>query len=67
MVLKRQIRVTLRHNVRVCRDPKDNMFLECAVLAGANVVVSGDKDLLSLGNYGGTRIVTPLEYLELPA
>jgi predicted nucleic acid-binding protein len=35
-------------------------------LAGANVLVSGDKDLLSLGSYGDTKIVTPLEYVELP-
>jgi len=65
VVLKRQIRVTLPHNVHVCRDPKDEMFLECAALAGADLLVTGDKDLLSLGNYGGTRIVTPLEYVEL--
>jgi len=58
--------VELRHNVQVCRDPKDDMFLECAVPANAEVLVTGDKDLLSLGSYGGTRIMTPLEYVELP-
>jgi putative PIN family toxin of toxin-antitoxin system len=67
VVLKRQMRVTLRHNVHACRDPKDDMFLECAALAGADVVVTGDKALLSLGSSGGARIVTPLEYIELPA
>jgi predicted nucleic acid-binding protein len=36
------------------------MFLECAALANADLLVSGDKDLLSLGSYGSTRIVTPL-------
>jgi len=58
--------VKLRHNVHVCRDPKDDMFLECAVLANADVLVTGDNDLLSLGSYGGTRIITPIEYVELP-
>lgn len=62
---ERAIFVRLKHNVHVCRDPKDDMFLECAALAGADLLVTGDKDLLSLGNYGGTRIVTPLEYVEL--
>jgi len=35
VVMKRQIRVDLQHNVHICRDPKDDMFLECAALAGA--------------------------------
>jgi hypothetical protein len=34
---------------------------------GAGVLVTGDEDLLSFGSYGGARIVTPLEYIELPA
>jgi len=58
--------VELRHNVHVCRDPKDDMFLECAALANADVLVTGDKDLLSLGGYGRTKIVTPIEYVEHP-
>ena len=42
------------------------MFLECDALAKADVLVAGDKDLLVLGSYAGTRIVTPLEYIGLP-
>jgi len=30
----------------VCRDPKDNKFLELAVEAGAACLITGDKDLL---------------------
>ena len=60
------ITVRLTHTTHVCRDPKDNMFLECAALAKADVLVAGDKDLLVLGSYAGTRIVTPLEYIGLP-
>jgi len=33
----------------------------------ADVLVTGDKDLASLGRYGGTRIITPTEYVEMPA
>ena len=40
------------------------MFLECAALAKADLLVGGDKDLLTLGTYKGTRIVTPSEYLR---
>jgi putative PIN family toxin of toxin-antitoxin system len=59
------ITVQLTHTTHVCRDPKDNMFLECAAIAHADMIVAGDKDLLVLGSYAGTRIVTPFEYLNL--
>jgi putative PIN family toxin of toxin-antitoxin system len=63
-ILARGIRIRIRGAVKVCRDPGDDMFLECAVLAQADLLVAGDKDLLSLGAYKGTRIVTPSEYLK---
>lgn len=47
----------------VCRDPKDNMVLECATVASAQVIVSGDLDLLTLNQFGSARIVTPRAYL----
>jgi putative PIN family toxin of toxin-antitoxin system len=34
-----------------CRDPKDDMVLECALLAGAEIIVSGDKDLLTMNSF----------------
>ena len=63
-ILARGIRVKIRGKVKECRDPGDDMFLECAALAKADRLVSGDKDLLSLGAYQGTRIVTASEYLK---
>jgi predicted nucleic acid-binding protein len=33
-------------------------------MAKADLLIAGDKDLLSLGAYKGTRIVTPAEYLR---
>ena len=62
-ILARGIRVKIRGAVKVCRDPGDDMFLECAAFAKADFLVAGDKDLLTLGAYEGTRIVTPSEYL----
>ena len=49
---------------RICRDTKDDMVLECAVRAGAEVLISGDKDLLCLDGYENIRILTPRDYLE---
>lgn len=48
----------------ICRDPKDDMVLECAALAHADVIVSGDKDLLAVGEYEGIRIMTPRAFLD---
>ena len=62
--LPRGIRVKIRGTVKVCRDPNDDMFLECAALAKADLLVAGDKDLLTLSTYKATRIVPPSEYLS---
>jgi putative PIN family toxin of toxin-antitoxin system len=48
----------------VCRDPNDDFVLECATLGKADLIVTGDKDLLSLGEYGTVRILTPRQYLD---
>jgi hypothetical protein len=47
-----------------CRDPTDNMFLELALAAGAEVIVSSDNDLLVLDPWRGVRILTARRYLE---
>jgi putative PIN family toxin of toxin-antitoxin system len=62
-VLARAIHVQLRGTVKQCRDPSDDMFLECAARANADLLIAGDKDLLILGSYKGTRILTPAEYV----
>jgi len=63
-VLARSIRVRLRGDVKACRDPTDDMFLECAARTKANLLIAGDNDLLVLGSYGATRILTPAEYVS---
>lgn len=63
-ILARGMRVKIRGTVRVCRDPHDDMFLECAAVAKVDWLIAGDKDLLALGAYKGARIVTPTEYMR---
>jgi putative PIN family toxin of toxin-antitoxin system len=41
-----------------CRDPHDDMFLEAAVSARADRLVTGDKDLLDMESIEGVAIVT---------
>ena len=49
----------------VCRDPDDDHVLALALAANADVIVSGDNDLLSLGNFEGIPIIGPAEAVVL--
>ena len=62
----REAAVWFAPTVRVadCRDPKDDKYLELALAAGAEVIVSSDEDLLVLHPWRGVRILRPAEYLE---
>lgn len=44
-------------------DPDDDKFIECALAAGAEVVVSGDYHLLDIGKYEGISILSTAEFL----
>jgi uncharacterized protein len=48
-----------------CRDPKDQMFLDLAVSSGAKYIISGDKDLLTVGSYPGGMVIKPKPFLDL--
>jgi putative PIN family toxin of toxin-antitoxin system len=50
--------------VRECRDPKDDKFLEVALNGRANVIITGDADLLAMNPWRGIEIVSPMSYLE---
>ena len=47
----------------VCRDADDDAILGTAVSAGAELIVSGDNDLLVLQQYRGIPVITPAEAL----
>ena len=52
---------------RICRDRDDDRVIACAVAGAAGVIVSGDRDLLSLKRAGDIRILTAAEFLEVLA
>lgn len=49
--------------VKVCRDPHDDMLIEAALAGNAAYVVTGDEDLLVLKKYETVRMVTPRAFL----
>lgn len=52
-------------DVKACRDPYDDKFINCAVDAHATYIVSGDKDLLVMGQFGDISILTAKEFYEM--
>lgn len=55
--------IDVLQSIRASRDPKDDKFLEAAVNGRADVIVTGDRDLLDLNPFRGIAIVTPAAYL----
>ncbi len=49
---------------QVCRDPNDDHIIGLALACGADCIVSGDRDLLSLGAYGRITILNPRQFWE---
>lgn len=56
--------VPIVQRVQDCRDPKDDKFLELVLNGNANVLVTGDRDLLFLHPYKGISIFTPSDFLS---
>ena len=55
-----------RKKLSLCRDQEDNMLLECCLAAKADVLITGDKDLLALPSLPfQLRILTPRKFIEL--
>ena len=69
-VFLRELRRSVRHvevnvlPVPVRRDPDDDIVLATAVAARADVIVTGDEDLLVLREYEGVAILSPRQFLE---
>ena len=66
LILLRGEGVVPEGRITACRDPRDDKFLEVAVAGKADVIVSGDKDLLVLDPFAGIPIVSPRDFLGMP-
>lgn len=63
LILLRGEKVRPQRKIRLCRDPKDDMFLEVAMAGQAAIIVSGDEDLLTLNPFESIPIVPPRDFL----
>ncbi len=63
LVLLRGEPVVPTRRIVVCRDPRDNMFLEAAADGNASMIVSGDDALLDLDIFEGIPIINPADFL----
>jgi len=53
-----------KRSIHVLADEPDNRSLECAVVGGAERIVTGDKTMLALRSFQGIPIVPLRSYLE---
>jgi len=56
--------IEVNHRINICRDPKDNMYLELALSGEAEYIVTGDSDLLVLHPFENIQIITPKFFIE---
>lgn len=56
--------VAIAERIAACRDPTDDKFLELAVNGHADVIISGDADLLDLSPFRSIPIVTPAAFVQ---
>jgi uncharacterized protein len=49
--------------VKVCRDPKDDKFLSLAIFGNADLIITGDEDLLVINPYQNISILSPSDFL----
>jgi len=57
--------VETKTNIQDCRDPDDNKFLELAIDGKADIVISGDKDLLHLHPFQNIPIISPTAFFNI--
>ena len=64
LLLRNSTIIQSNHNIKVSRDPEDDKFVNCALSGKALYIVSGDSDLLDLGEVEGIQIITAKDFVE---
>jgi uncharacterized protein len=66
-LLARAELVAITERITACRDPHDDKFLELAVNGRADLIISGDADLLALNPFRDIPILTPAAFMQRTA
>ncbi len=62
---QKAIKIQPQIQINICKDPKDNYLLELAETCQADYLITGDKDLLEIGNWKNTKIIKPKDFIEI--
>ncbi len=57
--------IDVKSVISICRDSNDNFLLALAKDGQADFLLTGDKDVLELENFGKAKIITMALFLEL--
>lgn len=64
LVLPSRIKlVSIKKSFRLCRDSRDDKFIDCAIAGKARYIISGDQDLLVLKQVMSVRIIDVRRFL----
>jgi uncharacterized protein len=63
--MRSMVVVPVEHVSVITDDPADNMFLECALAAEADYIITGDRHLLNLHLFRGIPLVSPAQFLDI--
>ncbi len=65
LVISELKEIEIKTAIRLSRDSKDDFLLSISIDGDADFLVTGDDDLLALGEIGKTKIVTKSKFLEI--
>lgn len=57
-------KIYISESISVCRDPKDDRYLEAGVSGKATAIITGDQDLLVLHPFRDIQIISPSNFLN---
>lgn len=64
LILEKVLIIEENKSVQLSRDKDDDVFINCALSADADYIISGDQDLLTLKQVWKTYIVTPRAFIK---
>ena len=61
----RSTTIKVTSEIEICRDPEDNFLLALAKDSDAEFLLTGDNDLLVMGSFGNTKIITFIDFMKV--